>query len=258
MLGRITNSRVDGYVFKFFEGEILLGQSSSPAGVLDPACLKAKMEELDVDRIASLKKGIFDMNQYDQSVQRARTDCTREINPWPVSSYRRELVEEVKEAENKLVVVHYKSYAMQFFVNSPNLFDSYSYVNSNYELPTLDMDISGQMMFYNLINYSKGFYEGRIVKASWEGLVRHGHEVIVQVGQGGRQFIIMAVSDRKLYNFILMCMATGKILRIYYYQLYTPLAAISNAIYGLDTNLRIYRVEVTEEDGDSQGDHDQE
>jgi hypothetical protein len=82
------------------------------------------------------------------------------------------------------------------------------------------------------------------VVASQDGVIRRRFRIIMQLGAGGGKFVDLNVPTRELFNYIVSAMATGRLLRVHFFTLYSPQALPSNLLRGYGTNLRVYRVDV--------------
>lgn len=248
LLGRIVNGRVEGILLKTYEAEAYLGENSSPGGILDQECFDRERENvlrqgLDVPGAKSpTDEQIFSNEQPD--LDQAEQSCTIPVNPWPLSSYNRGYETKAARFGEALVVIKYTAIWLHPFLNSDYVLNGIWTIDPEYPLPGRSLDISDRMVLGSAIHYSAGHYDGLVVKASIHGVVRFGGRIIVQVGASGRYFVQLAVTDRQLFDFIVDCMSTGRLIRLYYYQIYTPQDIIPELLHNYGTTKRVYKVEL--------------
>lgn len=243
VLGLLFGVSSRGIFIKTLEGSVKLGKLSSHGGYLDRLCFESAIAN---SRVGS--------PTYASEEAAARAQCSVDMNPWPFSHLNEKLLLNMRKVDGQYVLLHYRSYLYVPFTDSINylarvypVLPDIVPVGTTYE--------TKQVRFSASINYSSGFVEGRIVKASYDGVIRKARELIIQMGNAGNVFEKVSVSDPALFDFAIRAMASNHYLRIYYYRLFGPLGAPQRLLFGYDTNFRAWRIQVLQEpNGDRVGD----
>jgi hypothetical protein len=237
VMGTIASLGSKGVIIYTLEGEIKLGHASAKGGFIDEGCVPDRIHVLlNSARFAS----------FEQVWSQARIDCTVEINPWPFSSYAKEDLYPIRENKTPFVAIHFRSYFWLPLLKSENYLVRVYPVDSDI-LRDGEYYESKKMPVARTLRYEEGFLDGRIVKASLDGVIRKANEIVVQHGTGGNVFSILSVSDKAMFEFIIKTMLAGKMVRIHFVQLFRPMAKPINLIRGYDTNYRVFRVDVIPE-----------
>lgn len=233
-LGHATTPSATGMVIKFFDTQIHLGVGSVPAALINDNCRIQQLESL-----AKNPK----LTETDR-LKQAENRCSEPINPFVLSSYDSSWREYLSTHNPDLALYKFTGYIAHPFLNSPYIIEDVVPTNPSFNLPSESMDESQRFAVYPKIHYGRSQYDGRVVVASLDGIVRRHFQIVMQIGRAGGHFERLNVPTRRLFNYIVDCMATGRLLRVYYYVLYGPQAWPSNLLHGYTTNLRVYRVDV--------------
>jgi hypothetical protein len=265
VLGHAVNPSSEGLLIKFFQAQVLLGVNSVPAGILNEGCLQSELaaarEAAETDRIRRARERARARSEQnpDQPLNgNPSTDaaspidqreierrCTEPINPFVFSSYNTSWLGEFRrESGEPLSLFRFHAWFVHPFLASPFVIKKITPVKSDYILPSLSLDQSANFLMYSRINYGVSQYDGRVVVASQDGVIRRRFRIIMQLGAGGGKFVDLNVPTRELFNYIVSAMATGRLLRVHFFTLYSPQALPSNLLRGYGTNLRVYRVDV--------------
>lgn len=231
VLGTLVGVHKIGRIIQTLEGSVKIGQMSSAGGFVEPKCL-----EMQKSRIKSGPN-------YQVELQQAEQRCTVLINPWPFSSQNQGLLEPLAAIGESEVVLYYKSYFWVPFTRSNNYLQRVYLVDPTLLPPNASYTVSIPWAAY-IPRLVTGFYVGRVVQASLNNVIRKAREIVVQQGRGGGIYNQISVPSRKLFNFIIKAMATGRYMRVYYYQLIGPLAAPENLVAGYNTDYRAYKVQL--------------
>jgi hypothetical protein len=232
VLGVLAGVQSRGILIHTLEGSLKLGVTSSRGGYLDKPCYD------------QLLAGNSRPNAQEQRI--ATEKCTVVINPWPFSNYNQHLISRFENLGGQLILVFYRTYPILPFTNSPNFVSKIYFVDPK----ILDVGASYEarsMPISSTLNYASGFLEGRIVKASLDGVFRRSFEFIIQIGSTGDVFTVVSLSDRRLFEFGIKAMSTGRYLKVSYFHLFGPLALPSDLLFDYKTNLRAHKIEVLEE-----------
>lgn len=234
VLGTVAQVSARGVLIKTLEGQIKLGITSTRGGYVEKDCFDAEVDQRQSKNPKPLTK---------EERQEAANLCLVSVNPFEFSHYNTDLVESLERIDGRLVMAFYRSYYLLPLLESRNYIDKVYLLDSSILEPGAVYE-SNEVSFARSVHYGAGSFEGRIVKASLEGIVRKAHEFIIQVGNTGDLFQAVSVSDEELFKFGLQAMSTGRYLQIGYYQLYSPLASPFNLLFGYNTDLRAHRIEV--------------
>lgn len=234
VLGTVAQVSARGILIKTLEGQIKLGITSTRGGYVEKDCFDAEVDQRQSRNPKPLT---------DEERKQAAELCVVNINPFEFSHYNTDLVESLERINGRLVMAFYRSYYLLPLLESSNYIDKVYLVEPDILKPGAVYE-SNEISFARSVHYGAGSFEGRIVKASLEGIVRKAHEFIIQVGNTGDLFRAVSVSDEELFKFGIQAMSTGRYLQIGYYQLYSPLASPFNLLFGYNTDLRAHRIEV--------------
>lgn len=237
VLGTLARVSSRGVIIQTLEGEIKLGVTSTRGGYIDTDCFDRETRSIPQEN----------REARDQRRQRALQQCTVVINPWPFSHLNERLLTNFEQISGQLLMVFYRTYMWVPFTDTNNYISHVYFVNPELLKIGDVYDASHLMPVTRTFHYATGIFEGRIVKAAMEGVVRKTYELIIQLGNTGDIFHQVSVSDKRLFDFALKAMSTGHYLRISYFQLYSPFAFPVNLVRGYNTKLRVYRIEVTED-----------
>lgn len=266
LLGRVVNGAARGFPVRTFQAEIYLGESSSPGGVINEKCLQSELERLrqidsqietSRERVEEEKKDSTSSSAVGSTAEnspdiegvvlsQAENACLQRVNPWTVSSYDLGWLDQAEKYATEMLLIRYKAFIITPLLASHYVIEDVLPVDQGLLQDGASVDVSGHLGLYDysISRWGSGYYDGRVVQASVEGVVRNAYEVIFQVGRSGRKFVKLGVPDRTLFEFIVKAMATGKMMRLSYYQLFGPVAAPSQLLYGYDNLFRVYRAEV--------------
>ena len=231
VLGTLTGVNINGYVIQTLEGFVKVGASSTSGGYVNQHCLNEAKDKL--------KSGA----DYPAQYAAAEQNCTVQLNPWPFSSENEFLLNKLAAIGDSEVILFYKSYFWVPFVQSPNLLEKIYLVDPNVLPPKASDQVPIPIMAH-VPRLVTGYFIGRVVKASLDNVVRKAHQIVVQQGVGGAIYNQMSVPNHKLFDFIVRAMATGKYMRIYYYELMEPFAFPDNLTHGYKTNHYVYKVQL--------------
>lgn len=78
---------------------------------------------------------------------------------------------------------------------------------------------------------SDGQRVGRIVKATTKGTIFITHEISIQIGSSGNQFIDMSIPDNDLYDCAMTFLRTGTMVRVHYGEAYIPNPLVRKTAY---------------------------
>lgn len=247
ILGHVNKESVEGTIWEGFEGEVLLGLDSVPGGVIEDECVNKKMREMQEQEQARTQAKDKSQSKVDmpQLREQAIDQCMIRINPFPISSYSTEWQDRLNKirATVDLSLIRFKGVWFHPLLASPYFIRQVIPVK-DYPLPTRSLNEIDQIPFYRSLHYGTSQVEGRAVIASMDGIIRKHFHVIVQSGVGAGKFVHIEVPTASLFDYIVKCMASGKLIRIYYVILYNPQAYPSNLLMGYGTGLRAYRVDV--------------
>lgn len=237
-LGIIQDAKVEGnfWPFKTLEGNLGLGLMSAKAPIVSQACMSKKQKQIKgktrVERAAEHRDAV--------------EECTISEDPWSFSSWSRKKLLNVLSGldSGQMVMIHYISKSITFFTDTGNIIlDAYP-TDKNYPLSDPNLDVFDAYPFAKHFNHAKGIIKGYIVSASRRGRIRSTYELVVQQQGSTDSFISVSVSESKLFDHILECMYTGQPLKISYINLWGIEAVPEEFIWGYDTSLRAYKVEV--------------
>ncbi len=237
VLGSLASVARRGVFVQTVEGEIKLGRFSSRGGFLDRSCFEAGVAEIESNT------GVPATFQERQEIINR---CTELINPWPFSNYDENLWAAVQRAGGDFILMFYRRYLVVPFTDSPNLFAKIYFVDPEI-LPVGAQKTASGLIFSRNFHYAQGSLEGRIVKASLNGIVRKTYEIIMQVGHAGDVFRAFSISDKDLFDFAIKTMATGRFVRVSFYELFSIVAIPQALVRGYDTDYRVFRIEVLPE-----------
>ena len=231
VLGTLTGVHKNGYIVQTLEGLVKVGAASTSGGYINKYCLDRAREKL--------KQGAG----YPAQLQAAEQNCTVQLNPWPFSSENEYLLKKLALIGDSEVVLFYKSYFWIPFVQSHNLLEKIYLVDPTVLPPKASFSVPIPVMAY-VPRLITGYFIGRVVKASLDNVVRKAHQIVIQQGVGGAIYNQMSVPNRKLFDFTVRAMATGKYMRIFYYKLMEPFAFPDNITHGYKTNHYVYKVQL--------------
>lgn len=242
VLGYVNKASVEGTVWEGFEGEVLLGLGSNPGGVVEDECVNNKIKELQQQ---GQQEEARPRQVTPQIREQAIDQCMVRINPFPISSYSTDWQDRLNKYRSSvdLTLIRFKGYWFHPLLSSP-YFIKEAIPVKNYPLPRRSIDDINKFPVYRSLHYGTSQVEGRAVIASMDGIIRKHFHVIVQSGVGAGKFVHVEVPNQSLFDYIVNCMATGKLVRIYYFILYDPQAFPSNILKGYGTGLRAYRVDL--------------
>ena len=236
-MGILANLKSTGVVINTLEGDLKLGHLSSKGGIVDNACVPQVVNRL-------LRKK--EVKNSEEANARATRECTLQVNPWHFSNLDEGLLRDIRQMENSNVAVFFRSYFWIPFVDSDNYLIRVYPVNRDI-LKVGDFYESDGMVLSRTIPYQKGYIDGRVVKASLDGVIRKAHEVLIQQGAGGDVFSRLSVDDNRVFDFIVKAMLSDRFLRIHYVRMFSTMAAPINAITGYDTSFRVFRVDIIDD-----------
>lgn len=246
VLGHVSKDSVEGTIWEGFEGELLLGLGSSPGGVVEDECVNKKMKELQAQEKAQQDKS----RPKPPSAllrEQAIDQCMIRINPFPISSYSTGWQDRLNKFRSTvdLTLIRFKGYWLHPLLDSSYFIKEIIPVK-DYSLPTKTLDQINRFPVYRNLHYGTSQVEGRAVIASMDGIIRKHYHLIMQSGVGAGKFVHIEVPTESLFDYIVNCMAAGKLIRVSYFILYDPQAFPSNILLGYGTSLRAYRVDVIE------------
>jgi hypothetical protein len=213
-LGSVTRAANQGALWNTFEATFLIG-AHSPVGIIyDNNCLHDILKTHD-----------------------RKAKCEIGLNPWTFSSFNTNY-KNYFERYPGLILLRYVQRHFSPVLESHNIIREAFTVDSTIKLPQTKMEVPDL-----IVSYSTGYINGRVVRASLEGVARRTYELIIQGGDGGDHFYHMSVVHKNLFKFTVKAMLTGRPLRIHYERLYSAQAAIRRAL-GYDTNYRVIGVQV--------------
>lgn len=239
VLGTLAQVSARGVLIKTTEGQIKLGVNSTTGGYIDKICVERRLGKTQ-------QKSDRTTQAHERQI--AAKACTIPINPFSFSNFNTDMVAQLEQVDGRTVMAFFRSYFKMPIVESNNYLAKIFFVDPEILKPGAKYE-SKEMSFSKTIHYGAGSFDGRIVKATLQGVVRKAHELIIQVGNSGNIFEAISVSDEDLFKFALQAMSTGRYLQISYYQLYAPLASPFNLMFGYNTDLRAYGIEVLEDPG---------
>lgn len=231
VLGTLIGVHRNGRIIQTLEGSVKVGQASTAGGYVEQYCID--------DAKSKLKSG----PNYPVELQNAERRCTVTINPWPFSSENEYLLNQLASIGDSEVVLYYRSYFYIPFTLSDNYLEKVYLVDPTL-LPRRASFTAPIPLVARIPRLVTGYYVGRVVKASYNNVIRKAREIVIQQGVGGGIYNEIAVPDRALFNFIIETMATGRYVRLYYYVLMRPLAGPENIVRGYTTDYRAYKVEL--------------
>ena len=236
MLGYITTLGLDGqYFYETLEGQIQLGYSSSDAVATDPDCT------------AELSSQLFSKTK--MPLLPAETDaigrrCSTVTNPRGFSSGDLSMNKQLAGRKGGPVLMYYQDFMVTTWARTHTIIKKVWTVSGDRPLPALSMESYEGIALAQVLRHQKTSVDGRFVDASIRGTIRENFQVTIQVGPSGNNFIDMNVLSEKLFDFIVECMATGRYLRISYYEIYDFQNIFARLLESMRTNYRIYRVDV--------------
>lgn len=242
ILGALANVTSKGVVIKTLEGEVKMGVNSTHGGILSRDCYESQLEQLT----QRLETGHNSRAPNEQERSQAADVCTEPLNPWKFSSYNNGLLSKFDNVEGQMIMLFYRSYYLLPLLETSNYFSDIYVINPE-ALPEGAVAEASPMAIVRNFHYGVGYIEGRIVKAWMNNVVRKAYEIVLQVGPSGDIYHQISVNDKKLFDFAVKAMSTGRYLKVTYYQLYTPFAAPINVVRGYQTNQRAQRLEVIRE-----------
>jgi hypothetical protein len=231
VLGALAEVKSAGILIHTLEGSLKLGVTSSRGGYLDRLCYDDEIE---------------DRRPTPQQQSAATQKCTVAVNPWSFSHYNQHLLSRFENLSGQMVLVFYQSFPILPFTRSSNFISKVYFIDPE-AMQVGSFYEASSMPFSSRVHYAAGFVEGRIVKATLDGVFRRSYELVIQVGMTGDIFTAISLSDRRLFEFAIRAMATGRYLKISYFQLFGPFAVPSDLLFNYRTNLRASRIDIIED-----------
>lgn len=262
-LGYITSVKDEGFFWwrYHYEGSLLLGVSTNKGHIYDRICLgyldkeKGKIQkkisymrtsvaeqdsapsESDYNTLQNLQD---DLHQIDVKKDE---DCLITDNPWSFSFFDDSYYKKYLHFTYGPVLIYYRTpllTAKELFSKTDNYLLNMWKVNPS--IP-LQKSMSTDEGIFNTTTFTpeKGIIQGRVVSASVESIFLKTYEVTIQLETSGNDFRRMSVSDSDLFNYIVRCMLSGRLLEIEYIKLMAVLRPLSD-LRGYSTDFRIVKV----------------
>lgn len=159
------------------------------------------------------------------------------INPWRFSD------ENFNPSTNQFIGEYVWIEYENKYINNPFAADT-SYRSKqihSVDPSLLDGISSSEDEGYDATAKSTGIQLGRIVQASKTGLAIKTYEITVQCGTSGNQYKFMTVTHEKVYNFCVLALKAGKLVKVYY----DNRGILAGLDIGSNTKYRVFKVEVS-------------
>lgn len=236
-LGHIIKMTYGGLFIFAYEGQMTLGTGATMQTFFDRDCYALKVSNLSKD---------LDPGEHARALARIEKECTVTENPWPFSFFDKDLYQDYLHSNYDLVVVYYirPLFSLwRIFTKSMNYVKRIWKTNANYKVAKeykLDKNafLTGEELYAK-----ESYVEGRIVKASMDHLLRKTYEVIIQEGNYSPSYVAMTINDPDMFDHVVKCMLSGKLLRIGYVKLFAFQGFIASAVRDYDTYYRITSIE---------------
>lgn len=202
-IGQIPKFSIKGLMFKSGEGQMLVGNESTPLVITSTDS---------------------DGNTY-----------RKVINPWYFSVSDKAMQAEIQKVVGDYVVIGYT----QAKIKSPTVDTDYEVtsVEGLSKSPNKTCEASS----WSSGSKSSGVRVGRIVKASLRGTFSNSWEITIQQGNSGNQFKAMSISkDKSLYDCAVAYLKSGKKVKITYDQSHLNLEKFMGT---RDTSYDIVKIE---------------
>ncbi len=237
-LGYLVDAGSKGLIVNTFEGSLKLGNDSSIAYVRDEVCYQRELSKINPQISETAKSALLN----DASVS-----CREQVSPWRFSSFNTELVKNLQNLDHTAILVYFKRYKYYPITDTDSIVESVQAVDPNAPLSQKSMNVLDRYWFSKHLKYQTGFKDGRFAKASLSGYIRDHYTLLMQLGDSGNIFMRLNVDYKDLYEFIVQCMATGRLLRVHFIQLYSVAAIPQSIIFGYNTDYRVYQVDVLDQ-----------
>lgn len=182
-MGQLTKFSIKGLINKSGEGEMLVGNESTP---------------------------------YVKTFSCGDQVCKETLNPWDfsVDPNNSVLIKQLNDLSGEYVVLQYHQAIVR---NAVSYNTSYMVVGAWPVSQSLNpATCTAKNMEAG--SRSSGFRVGRVVKVSNKGKLVKSWEAIVQVGNSGSQFIKMSIEDETMANCALVYLRSGKKVKVNYEQ----------------------------------------
>jgi len=234
-LGYIIDADIEGILFKTLEGKLKLGKDSSQGSILDSECYAHQIAQMDPH---------LDAGKVKIKRSEIETACQQVVSPWNFSSLHHDFLKDLQKSDTSPVLLYYRKYRYYPITQSDSIVEKVIPVDPHYPLPRTSMNVLDRYWFAKNFHYKMGFKDGRVVDAVLNGVVRDTYELLIQLGDSGNNFMRVSVTYRDMFDFIVECMASGKLLRIYYLELFGMEGTPKSLIFGYQTDYRVYQVDV--------------
>lgn len=266
VLGVISRIASEDILFTTLEGEVKLGVRSTRGGVFDIQCYNRLQKQVQSDHKSSGQPTSSETEEkIDEGPPAAeisspddiredlldsvtREKCTQYINPWHFSHQNEGLAGQIKKVQDSVVLIFYRSFTIMPFTETENILQRIYPTDGDLPLDQKRFEIPVDMPERLVPAY--GSYVGRVVMASYDGIIRKAYEVVIQLGSSGDVFRKLSVSDRQLFNFIVQTMARNRMVRVHFFRHFAPVGTAINVVEGYDTYFRVFRVEVLDKDAE--------
>lgn len=257
-MGFLNRSTIEGVPpIRSLEGSIQLGFHSSDAAIVDVDCVRRERQarglEVPPDLSAAVSgtrnpsRASRDRNPVGENLApEVIRNCQVEVNPWRFSTTELQQQAVLRTNTGRPVLIYYHGARIVIIPDTHRIIKEIWPVNHSRPLSALSMERKWSYPIGRFIHYGFGIVEGRFVRANVVKNIRQNYEVLVQLGPAGDNFVTMNLASSDLYEFIVEVMATGRYLRISYYELFNFQQWPSRLIQGYRTPYRIYRVDVIE------------
>lgn len=227
-----------------YEGQLQLGFGTNQGEIYDTSCFALAIERAKKRKRIASEKNIEDPQDYIS--EEDRKECLLGFNPFNFSFFSDDYYEEYDNLGDGPVVIFYQRPLVapqSVFTDTKTYLRGIWPANPNLKIPKYKKANTGLLGTRNLTPL-KSTIEGRIIGASVEDVFRKTYEITVQLGNTGNNFKRLSLADDpEMFDYIVKCMMTGKMLRIEYTSIVELLRPL-NILRGYWTNFRIIGIQI--------------